>query len=157
MKRVAPRLRLRSTLASPGVLVAICVAALAVATVATMVVTQRLRQEGTVVSDIKMKVPEPGRYRICFQLPRDDTVEAEIVDADERPVFALASGFLEGDPPGDEGRPAKETAHCYDWDGRDAAGVPVAAGEYRLRVSLAEADRVAVSGEKLTVEPPEPL
>jgi hypothetical protein len=139
------------------VLAAICVAALAVATVATMVATQRLRQDGTVVSDIKMKVPEPGRYRICFQLPRDDTVEAAIVDDAERPVFVLARGFLQGDPPGDEGRPTKETAHCYDWDGRGDDGVPVAAGEYRLRVSLAEADRVAVSGERLTVESAEPL
>ena len=149
MKRVA--LRLRSALA------VVCVAALALASVAAMVATQRLRQEGTVVSDIKMKTPEPGRYRICFQLPRDDTVEAEIVDAVERPVFVLASGFLEGDPPGDEGRPAKETAHCFDWDGRASDGVPVAPGEYRLRVTLADADRVAVSGERLTVEPPEPL
>jgi hypothetical protein len=155
MKRVA--LRLRSALASPGVLAALCVAALAVATVAAMVATQRLRQEGTVVSDIKMKAPEPGRYRICFQLPRDDTIEAEIVDAAERSVFVLARGFLEGDPPGDEGRPAKETAHCYDWDGRGEGGAPVAAGDYRLRVTLADADRVAVSGERITVEPPEPL
>jgi len=143
--------------ASPGVLAAICVAALALATVVAMVATQRLRQEGTVVSDIKMKTPEHGRYRICFQLPRDDTIEAEIVDGAQRPVFVLATGFLEGDPPGDEGRPAKETAHCYDWDGRDEDGVPVAAGEYRLRVTLADADRVAVSGEKLRVTWAEPL
>ena len=157
MKRVASRLR---SLASPGPLAAICVAALALAAVAAMVATQNLRQEGTVVSRIKLReaARDPGRYRICFQLPRDDLVEVAMVDAEERVVRVIApEAPLEGDPPGDEGRPDRETVHCFDWDGTADDGVPVPPGRYRLRVSLREADRVAISGERLEVQPRVPL
>jgi hypothetical protein len=131
-----------------------------VATVAAMVSTQRLRKEGTVVSKIKMKeaARDPGRYRICFQLPRDDVVSVAMVDEDERIVRELqAPTPLDGDPPGDEGRPESETVHCFDWDGASDDGVPVPAGRYRLRVELHEADRVGVSGERIEIEPPVPL
>ena len=141
-------------------LAAACVAALVVATVAAMVVTQRLRQEGTIVSAIKLKEAprDPGRYRICFQLPRDDVVEVAMVDADERVVRVIRPAApLDGDPPGDEGRPDDETVHCYDWDGAADNGAPVPPGVYRLRVSLRDADRVGISGERLEIEPPVPL
>lgn len=141
-------------------LAAICVALLVAGTVAAMVATQRLRQEGPVISRIKLKEAalDPGRYRICFQLPRDETVEVAIVDADEDPVRTIvANARLQGDPPGDEGRPDKETAHCYDWDGLGDSGVPVPPGGYRLRVTLLDADRGGVSGERLEIRAPEPL
>jgi hypothetical protein len=151
MKRVAP----------PAVLAAVCVAALVAATVAAMVVTQRLRQEGTIVSRIKFReaANDPGRYRICFQLPRDDVVDVAVVEAaSEEPVKVILDEVaLDGDPPGDEGRPDRETVHCFDWDGTTDAGVPAAPGNYRLRVALREADRVGISGERLEIEPPEPL
>lgn len=153
------RLRLRSARPSPGALAALCVAALLVATVAAMVATQRLRQEGTIVSRIKLREAprDPGRYRICFQLPRDDVVEVAIVDDDERPVKVIRPyAPLDGDPPGDEGRPDSETVNCFDWDGTTDAGAPAPAGIYRLRVSLRAADRVGISGERLEIEPPEP-
>ena len=135
-------------------------AVLLVGTVAAMVVTQRLRQEGPIISRIKLKEAalDPGRYRICFQLPRDDTVEVAIVDAGERAVRVLAADApLQGDPPGDDGRPDKDTAHCYDWDGLDDDGAPVPPGSYRLQVSLSEADRVGISGERLEVFGGDPL
>ena len=141
-------------------LAAICIAALALATVAAMVSTQRLRKEGAIVSRIKMTeaARDPGRYRVCFQLPRDDLVEVAIVDKEERVVREILPPTpLEGDPPGDEGRPDRETVHCFDWDGAGEEGVPVPPGRYRLRVELHEADRVGVSGERLEIEPPVPL
>lgn len=137
-------------------LVAICIAALALATVAAMVSTQRLRKEGTIVSRIKLTeaARDPGRYRLCFQLPRDDLVEVAIVDEDERAVREiLPPTSLDGDPPGDEGRPDSETVHCFDWDGAGDDGTPVPPGRYRLRVELHEADRVGISGERLEVKP----
>jgi hypothetical protein len=132
------------------VLAAICVAALVVGTVAAMAVTQRLRQEGPIASEIKLKAPEPGRYRICFQTPRDDTYEVAMVDSEERVARVLAPDApLEGDPSF-----KKLSAHCFDWDGAGDDGVAVAPGEYRLRLSLEEADRVAISGERVTVTAP---
>lgn len=118
--------------------------------VGAMVVTQHLRSEGPIASQIKLSVKPGPRYRICFQTPRDDTVGVALVDADERVVAVLAGeARLSGDP---EGR--KKSAHCYDWDGRDAAGNPVPPGPYRLRLSLEDADRVAISGEKLRIPAP---
>jgi flagellar hook assembly protein FlgD len=49
----------------------------------------------------------------------------------------------------------RASRHCFNWDGRDDAGNPVPPGVYRLRLSLRDADRVAISGERLTI--PEPV
>jgi hypothetical protein len=106
-----------------------------------MVITQGLRRDGPIASDIRLKVKE-GRYRPCFRLTRDDTVDAAIVDANGTVIRTLAEDQrLEGD----------ETPHCFDWDGISDAGQLVPPGKYRLRLSLAEADRVATSGERLRI------
>jgi hypothetical protein len=124
-----------------ALLAALVVAALVTGTVAAMVVTQSSRSDGPVASNIRMKT-KPGRYRVCFFLTREDTVDVDLVDADGDLIRNFASDArLEGDEP-----------HCYDWDGLDGAGVPVAPGRYRLRLRLTDADRVATSGERLRVE-----
>ncbi|MGH2957776.1 MAG: hypothetical protein ACRDL6_12375 [Solirubrobacterales bacterium] len=117
--------------------------ALVTGTVAAMVVTQSSRSDGPVASNIRMKT-KPGRYRVCFFLTRDDTVGVDLVDADGDVIrnFATAARLDGGEP------------HCYDWDGLEGAGVAVAPGRYRLRLTLDDADRVATSGERLRVEEP---
>ena len=131
-----------------------------------MGITQSFRSDGTVISDVGTRwksagqrqlafedIPErrrrcPGLERsaevpISFFLNRDDTVELAIVDAqggEARRV--LAAGLaLEGDQ-----------RHCVLWDRRDESGELVAPGAYRLRVSLADADRVAIAGEAIRVK-----
>jgi FlgD Ig-like domain len=126
------------------------VAVFVVGVVVAMTTTQHLRSEGPIASRIAFKA-EPGPpYRVCFQTPRDDTFEVAIVDSEGRLVTVLASGVeLEGDPAADKG-----SAHCFDWDGFDDAGTPAPPGVYRLSLALEEADRQAVSGEKLKVTEP---
>jgi FlgD Ig-like domain len=120
----------------------VTVALLLAGTAGGMVLTQHLRHDGPVASSIHWKTRPGPRYRVCFRLTRDDTVQVAVVDPSERVVRVLASEQpLEGD----------DTAHCFAWDGRDAAGQPVAPGVYRLQLSLEDADRVAVSGERLTL------
>jgi len=128
---------------------ALTVGLLLAATAGAMVLTQHLRHEGPVVSNIFFKVKRPaGQYRACFTLARDDTVQVEMVDASGRVVRVLAPAQpLKG---GD----AKSDAHCYAWDGTDSAGTPVAPGTYHLRFDLQKADRVATSGEHLVIHAP---
>ncbi|HEX2359172.1 MAG TPA: hypothetical protein VHH72_05100 [Solirubrobacterales bacterium] len=121
-------------------------AALVLGTVAAMVVTQRVRSEGTVVSDIRMKTKPGDRYRACFRTPRDDTFEVALVNSEEETVRVLASGArLEGGE-----------AYCFDWNGRDEASAPVPPGAYRLRLTRERDGLALVSGEKLhiTAAPP---
>jgi hypothetical protein len=129
-----------------ALIAALTVALLLAATAGAMVLTQHLRHEGPVVSNIFFKVKRPaGHYRACFALTRDDTVQVEMVDASGHVVRVLAPAQpLKG---GDE----KSNAHCYGWDGTDAAGKPVAPGTYYLRFELQKADRVATSGEHLVI------
>jgi len=124
-----------------------------VATVAAMTLTQRLRQEGPIARDIKLKTKPGPRYRICFRTPRDDTVEVAIVDDDERTVRVLSDGPLP-ESSGDAGPDGKPPAHCFDWDGTDGNGDPVPPEFYRLRVTLREVGRSGVSGEKLRIIEP---
>jgi hypothetical protein len=132
---------------SAALISALVVALLMAATGVAIVVTQHLRDEGSVVSNIFFKRPG-GRYRACFSLTRDDTVQVELVNASDRVVRVLApSQPLEGGT-------TKADAHCFDWDGTDAAGRPVPPGPYRLRFELRKADRVATSGEHLVIHPP---
>ena len=53
---------------------------LVVGTVAAMILTQKAREEGPVAYSIPLKT-KPGRYRACFRMTRDDTVDVAIVDA----------------------------------------------------------------------------
>jgi flagellar hook capping protein FlgD len=130
------------------VIATLAVAALLAATAGAMVLTQHLRDEGPVVSNIFFKLKRPaGHSRACFTLTRDDTVQVEMVDASGRVarVLAPAQPLKSGDE--------KADAHCYDWDGTDDAGNPVGPGTYRLRFELQDADRVATSGEHLVIHP----
>ena len=106
-----------------------------------MVVTQEVRKDGAVASNIRLKTKPEGRYRICFRLTRTDDVEVDVVNADGDLIRRLADSHLEG---GDE-------AHCYDWDGRTDAGQEATPGIYRARLTLEDADRVATSGERLNL------
>ena len=118
------------------------VALLLAGTAGAMVLTQHLRHDGPVASSIHWKTRPGPRYRVCFRLTRDDTVEVAVVDPAERVVRVLAADApLEGD----------DTPHCFGWNGRDAAGEPVPPGSYRLQLSLEDADRIAVSGERVTI------
>jgi hypothetical protein len=123
------------------------VALLFAGTAAAMVLTQHLRHDGPVASSIRWKTRPGPRYRVCFRLTRDDTVQVAVVDPAEHVVRVLASAEpLEG----------SDTAHCFAWNGWDAGGQPVPPGTYRLQLSLRDANRVAVSGERLTIHTPGP-
>jgi len=124
--------------------------ALVAGTVGAMALTQRYRSEGTVISAVSTRAklcPAPergGGIAISFFLNRDDTVDLEIVDAEDRdPRRTLETAVhLEGD-----------RRHCTSWDGRDDHGRRLPAGPYRLRVSLDDAERVAVAGELIRLAP----
>jgi hypothetical protein len=118
------------------------VALLLAGTAAAMVVTQHLRHDGPVASSIRWKVRPGPRYRVCFRLTRDDTVGVAVVDSSDNVVRVLAS---------DEPLEGSDAAHCFAWNGLDAAGNPAPAGSYHLRLTLSDADRVAVSGERLDI------
>jgi hypothetical protein len=126
-----------------GVIAALTVAALLAASAGAMVLTQHLRDEGPVASSIHWKTRPGPRYRVCFRLTKDDRVQAAVVDTDERQVKLLSNGELRGG----------DTPHCFDWDGRSDSGDPVPPGRYHLELRLDEADRVAVSGERLRIYP----
>jgi hypothetical protein len=125
------------------VIAALTVAALLAASAGAMVLTQHLRDEGPVASSIHWKTRPGPRYRVCFRLTKDDRVQVAVVDTDERQVKLLSNGELRGG----------DTPHCFDWDGRGDSGDPVPPGRYHLELSLDEADRVAVSGERLRIYP----
>ena len=118
------------------------VALLLAGTAAGMVLTQHLRHDGPVASSIHWKTRSGPRYRVCFRLTRDDTVRVAVVDSSNDVVRVLAP---------DEALTGNDTAHCFGWDGRDASGNPVPPGSYRLQLSLDDADRVAVSGERIDI------
>lgn len=115
--------------------------------VAAMVLTQHLRSEGPVATHILLRYKPRSPDRVCFEIPRDDTFEVALVDDSGATVRILAEDArLRGDPSlGEDAR------HCFDWDGRDDAGRPAPPGAYRLRVTLADAGRVATSGERLVI------
>ena len=123
-------------------------ALLLVGTAAAMVVTQHLRHDGPVVSNIFLKQRPHGSHRACFTLTRADTVQVAMVAASGEVVrVLLAAQPLQG---GTE----KADAHCYTWDGTDDAGAPVPAGTYYLRFQLKDADRTATSGEHVVISSP---
>jgi hypothetical protein len=125
----------------------VTVALLVAGTAAAMVLTQHLRHDGPVASSIHWKTRPGPRYRVCFRLTRDDTVDVAVVDPAGHVVRVLAS---------DEQLKGSDTPHCFGWDGDDAGGRPVPPGSYHLQLTLRDADRVAVSGERLTIPPPGP-
>jgi hypothetical protein len=123
------------------------VALLLVGTAGAMVLTQHLRHDGSVASSIHWKTRPGPRYRVCFRLTRDDTVQVAVVDLDQDVIKVLADDVpLEGN----------DAAHCFAWNGLDAAGNPAPPGSYHLQLTLRDADRVAVSGERVTIPPAGP-
>ena len=126
---------------SAALISAVAVAILLAATAAAIVLTQHLRDEGPVVSSIRWKTRPGPRYRACFRLTRDDRVRVSVVDFSDRSVRVLGDASLKGG----------DTPHCFDWDGRDAAGQPAPPGPYHLQLSLESAERTAVSGERLVI------
>jgi FlgD Ig-like domain len=118
------------------------VALLLAGTAGAMVLTQHLRHDGPVASSIHWKTRPGPRYRVCFRLTRDDTVQVAVIDADAHVVRVLAS---------DEPLEGSDTAHCFAWNGTDASGRPAPPGSYHLQLTLKDADRVAVSGERLDI------
>ena len=111
--------------------------------------TQHLRDDGPVASSIHWKTRPGPRYRACFRLTRDDTVQVSVVDPSDHVVSVLASArSLKGG----------DTPHCFDWDGRDDAGAPVPRGSYRLSLTRVDDGLELISGEKLHVTelPPQP-
>jgi hypothetical protein len=135
----------------PAVLIsAVAVAVLLAATAAAIVVTQHIRDEGPVVSSTRLKARHGSGYRACFQLTRDDTVQVAIVDASDRVVRVLApAAELSGSNSAPDA--PKAGAHCFDWNGTDAAGQPVPAGVYRMRLGFQRLDRVLIPGEHRTI------
>jgi hypothetical protein len=125
----------------------VTVALLLAGTAAAIVVTQHLRHDGPVASSIHWKTRPGPRYRVCFRLTRDDTVDVAVVDSSGAVVRELAS---------DEALEGSDTAHCFAWNGRDASGQAVPPGSYRLQLTLRDADRVAVSGERVTISAASP-
>jgi hypothetical protein len=126
------------------------VAILLAATAAAIVVTQDVRDEGPVVSSTRLKTRQDGDYRACFQMTRNDTVQVAIVDASDNVVRVLAQAAPLTGSNGEPDKP-KAGAHCFDWNGTDAAGQPVPPGVYRMRLSFRRLDRVLTPGEHLTI------
>jgi hypothetical protein len=134
-----------------AVLISVLVVSLLLAgTTAAIVITQHLRDEGPVVSSTRLKTRSTGDYRVCFQLTRDDTIEVAIVDASDQVVRVLAPA---AQLTGSDSAPdtPKAGAHCFDWDGTDAAGQAIQPGIYRMRLAFERADRVLIPGEHLTI------
>jgi hypothetical protein len=127
-----------------AILAAITVLALLAATAGAMVLTQHLRHEGPVASSIYWKVRPGPRYRVCFLLTREDDVRAAVVDSADHQVAVLSDGHLAGG----------DVPHCFPWDGKTATGAPAPPGIYHLQLDLRQADRVAVSGEKVRIKTP---
>jgi hypothetical protein len=125
-----------------AVVISVLVVSLLLAATATaIVVTQHLRDEGPVVSDIHWKTRPGPRYRACFLLTRDDRVTVSVVDFSDRSIRVL----------GDRDLPGGDAPHCFDWDGRTSSGQPAPPGPYHLRFTLQRAGRTATSGEHLTI------
>jgi hypothetical protein len=121
------------------------VSLLLAATAAAIVITQHVRDEGPVVSNIFFKRRPAERSRACFSLTRDDMVTVSLVNASDQVVRVL------GRAQPLNGGPEKADAHCYEWDATDDAGKPVPPGPYRLKFELEKADRTAISGEHLVI------
>ena len=138
-------------------LAAICVGALLVGTIGAMALTQSLRKEGPIASEIRFKEKRSGGYRVCFRMPRDDTVDVAMVASGSGEVVkVLAEGEpLSGGPYDSDGDGEDDdaNAHCFVWDGTNESGDPVGEGVYRLRLTLRDADRGGTSGEQIRISP----
>jgi subtilisin family serine protease len=86
--------------------------------------------EGTLQARIASENPARGEARISYQLARSGSVRVRVFDARGALVKTVKDGSA---PPG---------SHVVTWDGRGAAGVPVASGVYWLQVDSSEGSAV---------------
>lgn len=122
--------------------------AIVVFSTAAFVWTQTLKQEAAPIAGIRFDGGlAPGcdcpreAATLSFTLEHAQPLTATIVDEEESPVRTL----LDAEP-----RPSgRET---LTWDGTDDGGEVVPDGEYRLRVELAEPDRVITIPADVRVE-----
>ena len=110
--------------------------------------TQMLKQEEVPVTGIDIdRGVAPGcdcpreEARLSFVLQRAQPVTATVVDDSEAPVRTLLAGALRG-----SGR------QTLTWNGAGDDGRVVPDGDYRLRLDLAEPDRVILLPDRITVE-----
>jgi hypothetical protein len=76
--------------------------------------------------------PTRESVRLLVSLPRADSVSLEVLDVAGRRVRVIPTvGTL------------VSGAHSFAWDGRDAAGAPVASGTYFVRMTTAAAEQTA--------------
>ena len=89
---------------------------------------------------LRLSAPYPSPFRsetrVTFELPQRRNVKVEVVDVTGRKVRRLLDGSL------------RAGAHVLDWDARDEAGRPVAAGIYFVRL---RSDGVDVSRKVVRV------
>ncbi len=126
-------------------------AALIVACVAALVVTQRTRRSGLVVDRIELtSVFSPNgdgaldQAEIGFRVKRDELLKLDVT-RDGRRIRRLAD-----DEPVDDGEQLS-----YSWDGLADSGQLAPVGRYRIRIRLERDGRLIRPGEKMVLLGPE--
>lgn len=127
-------------------------AVLVAATVAAMIVTQRVRRHGLVLDKVKVTeafTPDGDRDAdkavIRFRLTREETIDISILDDDDRAVRTL----IDDEPHSDH-----KLLRFY-WNGLDDDGALAPQGTYSLRILLHRRGRTITPSETiLLVEPP---
>jgi hypothetical protein len=121
------------------------VAALIVACVAALVVTQRTRRSGLVVDQIQLTKkfsPDGDAFgdaaAITFRVKGDDVIQLDVMRR-SRQIRRLA---VDQEVP--DGEPVS-----FVWDGLDDSGQVAPPGRYRIRIELEDRDRVIAPGEKM--------
>lgn len=130
-----------------GRLAAILFCGLALATLATLAVIQKVRLEGVVLDLAHLSrltgddATRRHRVEVEFRMRSDsDDAVVRIVDSEEEPVVTLVDGEpLEGD----------EREYTFYWDGRDEAGERVPRGYYRMEILLRDQGREIVPDESV--------
>jgi hypothetical protein len=140
--------------AGTGAIARTLFAALVVATIASFVITQRLKESGLILDRVKVTrhiTPNGDSHAdvsfIRFRITKPDhDVDVQIVAADGRPVRTLLAGG------------ALRSYHYYyfRWNGRSDSGSVAPRGDYRLRVQLHEQDRDLVPGRTIHLRRPPP-
>jgi len=120
---------------------------------AAFAITERLKLEKTPITKPKFtKVFSPqsedlahATADIKFVLRKPDRLTVEVVNGDQV-VTTLANDVR-----------LRKGKHEFHWDGRDAAGQPVPAGSYKVRVHLARAHRTIVIPNEIKVDLTRPV
>lgn len=131
----------------PGRLAAILFCSLALATLATLAVIQKVRLDGVVLDLARVTRVTGGdataakRVEVEFRMRGDsDDAVVRIVNEDDEPVATLKDGGpLEGD----------EREYVFYWDGRDESGERVPRGYYRVEILLRDQGRDIIPDESV--------